>query len=200
MKIGVLASGRGSNFKVMCEAARRGDLGGEIAVLISDQPGAGAHAIAREFGVPSVTILPGDHPTREAHEDAVAAALEARGVGLICLAGYMRLLSPALVRRFPNRILNIHPSLLPSFPGMHAQRQALAHGARVSGVTVHLVDEGCDTGPIVLQAAVPVERGDTEETLSARILAEEHRLYPAAVRLFCTGKLRVDGRRVEILP
>lgn len=197
-RIGVLASGRGSNFRVLCETRKAGTLRGELAVLISDKADAPALAVAREHGVEAVAVLPRDYPSREAHEEAVAKALEARGVHLVCLAGYMRLLSPLLVRRFPNRILNIHPSLLPAFPGLHAQRQALAHGVKVSGVTIHLVDEGCDTGPIVLQGAVPVERGDTEESLAARILKEEHRLYPEAVNLFCAGKLAVEGRVVRI--
>lgn len=197
-RIGVLASGRGSNFRVLCEARKSGTLLGELAVLISDKGDAPALAVAREHGVEATAVLPRDYPSREAHEDAVAKVLEARGVHLVCLAGYMRLLSPLLVRRFPNRILNIHPSLLPAFPGLHAQRQALAHGVKVSGVTIHLVDEGCDTGPIVLQGAVPVERGDTEESLAARILKEEHRLYPEAVNLFCAGKLAVEGRVVRI--
>ncbi len=198
-KIGVLASGRGSNFKALCQAAQRGNLGGQIAILISDKHDAPALGIAREFSIEPVTLPAQDYPSREAHEEAVAKALEARQVNLICLAGYMRLLSPAFVRRFPGRILNIHPALLPAFPGLHAQRQALQHGAKVSGATVHLVDEDCDTGPIVLQAAVPVENGDTEETLSARILRVEHQLYPEAVRLFLTGRLRIEGRRVRIL-
>jgi phosphoribosylglycinamide formyltransferase-1 len=128
----------------------------------------------------------------------VIGALEEHRVGLVCLAGYMRILTPTLVRHYAGRLLNVHPALLPAFPGLHAQRQALEHGVRVSGATVHFVDEGVDTGPIVLQAAVPVEPGDTEATLSARILAEEHRIYPAAVRLFAEGRLAIEGRRVRI--
>ena len=128
----------------------------------------------------------------------VAEALDSAGVDLVCLAGYMRLLSPAFIRRFPGRIMNVHPALLPSFPGLHAQRQAIEHGARLSGVTVHFVDEGLDSGPIILQAAVPVDQDDTEETLAARILEQEHALYPEAIRLFFEDKLRIQGRRVLI--
>jgi phosphoribosylglycinamide formyltransferase-1 len=137
-------------------------------------------------------------PDRVSFDEAVAAALDEHGVELVCLAGYMRVLSPEFVRRYRMRVLNVHPALLPAFPGLHAQRQALERGVRVAGATVHFVDEGVDTGPIVLQAAVPVRDGDTEETLSARILVEEHRLYPEAVRLFAEGRLEVTGRRVRV--
>ena len=198
--IGVLASGRGSNFQALGEAARQGGLGGNLTVLISDKPDAPALDVARRFGVEAVVVAASDYPAREAHEDAVAKILETHEIGLICLAGYMRLLSPGFVRRFPRRILNIHPALLPAFPGLHAQRQALAQGAKISGVTIHFVDEGCDTGPIVLQAAVDVKETDTEQTLAERIRKEEHRLYPEAVRLFCADRLRVNGQRVQILP
>lgn len=197
-KIGVLASGRGSNFRALCEAGKRGELGGWLSVLVSDKPGAGALDVAREFGVEALAIKPGDFPSREAHEEAVAKALEERGTGLVCLAGYMRIIGPALVSRFRGRMLNIHPALLPSFPGLHAQRQAVGHGVKVSGATVHFVDEGCDTGPIIIQATVRVEEGDTEETLSMRILKEEHRIYPLAVRMFCDGRLSLEGRRVRV--
>lgn len=201
MKVGVLASGRGSNFRALCEAQRRGELGGgTIVVLVTNKPGAGALDIAREFGIETVVLEPGAYPTRDAHDAAVADAFAAHGVGLVCHAGYMRIVGPAYLARFPNAVLNIHPALLPSFPGLHAQRQALAAGAKVAGATVHLAEEGVDTGPIVLQAAVPVLADDTEESLSARILVEEHRLYPEAVRLFCAGRVRVEGRRVRILP
>jgi phosphoribosylglycinamide formyltransferase-1 len=173
--------------------------GGEPVVLVSDKPGAGALDTAREFGVEPLALSPKSYPTREAHEQAVIAALKERQVGLVCLAGYMRILSPAFIRSFPGRILNIHPALLPSFPGLHGQRQALEHGAKVAGATVHFADEGCDTGPIILQAAVPVLEDDTEESLSVRILGQEHGLYPRAVRLFCDGALKIEGRRVRIL-
>jgi phosphoribosylglycinamide formyltransferase-1 len=199
VRIGVLASGRGSNFRALCEAWKKGGLGGgEPVVLVSDKPDAGALGVAKEFGVEPVALSPKAYASREAHEAAVISALTERKVGLVCLAGYMRILSPAFIRAFPGRIINIHPALLPSFPGLHGQRQALEHGAKVAGATVHFVDEGCDTGPIILQAAVPVMEDDTEETLSARILEQEHRLYPGAVRLFCEGALKLEGRRVRI--
>jgi len=198
--IGALASGRGSNFQALVEAQKRGEFDGRFAVLVSDKPDAGALSIARDNGINAVSILPKDFPNRDAHEEAVVKALKENGVQLVCLAGYMRIVSALLLREFGGRILNIHPALLPSFPGLHGQRQALAHGAKVAGATVHFVDGGCDTGPIIAQAAVPVEENDTEETLSARILSQEHRIYPLAVRLYCEGRLKVEGRRVQILP
>jgi phosphoribosylglycinamide formyltransferase-1 len=198
LRVGVLASGRGSNFEAILRAVEASRLPVTVAVLVSDRAGAQALGIAREHGVEALVIDPREQPDREAHDKAVVAALEERRVGLVCLAGYMRLLGPLFVRRFAGRILNIHPALLPAFPGLHAQRQALEHGVKVSGATVHLVDEGVDTGPIVLQAAVPVREDDTEETLSGRILAEEHRIYPEAIRLFAEGRLEVRGRRVVI--
>jgi phosphoribosylglycinamide formyltransferase-1 len=171
-----------------------------VAVVISDREQAPALQRARAAGVEALWVDPKDFEDRQAYDRALVRELEARGVGLVCHAGWMRILSPAYVRAFAGRALNIHPSLLPAFPGLHAQRQALEHGARVSGATVHFVDEGVDTGPIVLQAAVPVEPSDTEETLAARILVEEHRLYPAAIRLFAEGRLQIRGRRVIVLP
>jgi len=154
--------------------------------------------IAREHRIEAVVVDPRQHPSREAHEKAVIGVLEERRVGLVCLAGYMRILSGAFVAHFAGRLLNIHPSLLPAFPGLRPHRQALEHGVKVSGATVHFVDEGVDTGPIVLQAAVPVRVEDTETTLSDRILVEEHRLYPEAVRLFALGRLEIRGRLVHI--
>jgi phosphoribosylglycinamide formyltransferase-1 len=198
LRIGVLASGRGSNFEAIVRATEDGRLPARVVILITDRAEAGALGIARRHGVEALHIDPRQHPSREAHEKAVIAALEARGAGLVCLAGYMRILSPLFVRHFEGRMLNIHPSLLPAFPGLHAQRRALEYGVRISGATVHFVDEGTDTGPVVLQAAVPVLPDDTEETLSRRILAEEHRIYVEAVRLFAEGRLRIEGRRVHI--
>jgi phosphoribosylglycinamide formyltransferase-1 len=198
LRVGVLASGRGSNFRALAEAAARGRIPAAVVVLVTDRPEAAALAIARELGVEAVALEPRLHPSREAHEKAVIAALEERRVGLVCLAGYMRLLSGPFVGHFAGRLLNIHPSLLPAFPGLHPHRQALEHGVRVSGATVHFVDEGVDTGPIVLQAAVAVLAGDTEATLADRILVEEHRIYPEAVRLFAEGRLEIRGRRVHI--
>ena len=197
--IGVLASGRGSNFRALCEAGKRNALGGgRIVLLITDKPGAGALEVAKEFGIETLVLEAKSFPTREAHDVALADALAARQVGLVVHAGYMRIVGRAYLSKFPNRVFNINPALLPSFPGLHGQRQALAHGAKIAGATVHFVDEGVDTGPIVLQAAVPVREDDTEATLSARILEVEHRIYPDAVRLFCEGKLSVEGRRVRI--
>lgn len=194
----MLASGRGSNFRAILAAAEAGRIPVSVAALVSDRPGAGALEIARAHGVERLVIDPTTFSTREAHDAALIGALEERSVGLVCLAGYMRILSPAVVRHFAGRILNIHPALLPAFPGLHAQRQALEYGVRVSGATVHFVDAGVDTGPVVLQAAVPVRPGDTEATLADRILVEEHRLYPEAIRLFAEGRLRIAGRRVSI--
>ena len=148
--------------------------------------------------MPALFLDPKGFSDRAAYEAALETGLEEHGVGLVCLAGFMRILSRAFIRRFAGRILNIHPSLLPAFPGLHPQRQALEHGVRVAGATVHFVDEGVDTGPIVLQASVPVLAGDTEESLAARILGEEHRLYPAAIRLFAEGRLRIAGRHVVV--
>ncbi len=198
LRVGVLVSGRGSNLEAIVQAAEAGRLGAVVAVVISDRPAARALDIARAHGIEALALEPADHPGRAAHEKALIGALEERRIGLVCLAGYMRLLSGSFVKRFEARLLNIHPSLLPAFPGLHPQRRALRHGVRVSGATVHFVDEGTDTGPIVLQAVVPVEPADTEETLAARILAEEHRIYPEAIRLFAAGRLSIQGRVVEI--
>ncbi len=198
LRVGVLASGRGSNFEAIVKAVESGRLPVSVAALVSERAGAGAMATARAHGIEALVVDPKQYPSREAHEKAVIAALEERRVGLVCLAGYMRLLSGAFVKHFEGRLLNIHPALLPAFPGLHAQRQALEHGVKLAGATVHFVDEGTDTGPIVLQAAVPVLPGDTEQTLSDRILAEEHRIYPEAIRLFAEGRLRIEGRRVHI--
>ena len=198
LKIGVLASGRGSNFEAIARAVASGAIPGELAVLVSDRAEAPALSLARAHGIESLVIEAREHPGREAHDKAILGALEERGLGLVCLAGYLRLLSPGFVRHFAGRLLNVHPSLLPAFPGLHAQRQALEYGVRVAGATVHFVDEGTDTGPIVLQAAVAVRRDDTEASLTARILAEEHRIYPEAIRLYAEGRIRLDGRRVHI--
>jgi len=198
LRVGVLASGRGSNFRALAEAAASGRLPAAIVVLVSDRASAAALDVAAALGIEAVVVDPRQHPSRDAQEKAVIGALEERRVGLVCLAGYMRLLSVGFVTHFAGRLLNIHPSLLPAFPGLHPHRQALEHGVRLSGATVHFVDEGVDTGPIVLQGAVPVRPDDTEATLSDRILAEEHRLYPEAVRLFALGRLEIRGRRVHI--
>ncbi len=198
LRVGVLASGRGSNFQALVEAAESGRLPVEMVVLISDRGAAPVLDIARAHGVEALFVDPKQYPNREAHEKAIVSALDERRVGLMCHSGYMRILTSTYTEHFRGRALNIHPSLLPAFPGLHAQRQALEHGVRLTGATVHFSDEGMDTGPIVLQAAVPVLPGDSEETLSRRILAEEHRIFPEAVRLFAEGRLRIDGRTVHI--
>ena len=199
LRVGVLASGRGSNFQSIVTAAAEGRVPAEIVLLLSDRREARALEIARAHGVPAEVVEPREHPGRETHDKALIDLLEARRVGLVCLAGYLRILGSTFVDHFRGRLLNIHPSLLPAFPGLHAQRQALDHGVGLAGATVHFVDEGTDTGPIVLQGAVPVLPDDTEATLSERILAVEHRIYPEAIRLFAAGRLRIEGRRVRIL-
>ena len=198
LAVGVLASGRGSNLQALLDACARPDYPARVAIVISDREQAEALERARAAGVEAVWVNPKDFADRESFDRALVRELRAREVGLVCNAGYMRILTPVWVRAFAGRALNIHPSLLPSFPGLHAHRQALDHGVKVSGATVHFVEEGVDSGPIVLQAAVPVEPGDTEATLSARILEAEHRLYPEAVRLFAEGRLEIVGRRVRI--
>ena len=196
-KVGVLLSGRGSNLVALIDVARRGELGGEIAVVVSNVEGAPGLERARQAGIPAVFC---DHrgKAREAFDAEIVEILRGHHVDLVCLAGFMRLVSPVFVRAFPGRIVNIHPALLPAFPGLDAQRQAWEHGAKVSGATVHLVDEGLDSGPIVAQEAVPVRSRDTPETLAARILEAEHRLYPRAVRLLLEGRARLEGRRVIV--
>ena len=196
-KVGVLLSGRGSNLQALVDAARRGELGGEIALVVSNVETARGLECARAAGIPAVFR---DHrgKKREAYDAEIVEILNAHHVDLVCLAGFMRLLSPVFVRAFPGRIVNIHPALLPAFPGLDAQRQAWEHGAKVSGATVHLVDEGLDSGPIVAQDVVAVRSTDTAETLAERILEVEHRIYPRAVRLLLEGRCRVAGRRVIV--
>jgi len=196
--LGVLASGRGSNLQAILDAIDAGRCPAGVAVVVSDRKDAGALDRARRAGLPAVHVDPLSHPDRSAFDAAFTAVLAEHGVELVCLAGYMRLLSKEFIAAWRNRILNVHPALLPAFPGLHPQRQALDHGARVSGATIHFVDEGVDTGPIVLQAAVAVGEDDTEATLAARILTEEHRLYPEAIRLYAEGRLAIEGRRVRI--
>ena len=198
LAVGVLVSGRGSNLQALLDACATPGFPARIAVVISDREDAPALERARAAGVETLWVNPKDFVDREAFSLALVRELEARKVGLVCQAGFMRILSPAYVRAFAGRAFNIHPSLLPAFPGLHPHRQALEHGVKVSGATVHFVEDGVDSGPIVLQAAVPVEPDDTEETLAARVLKEEHRLYPQAVRLFAEGRLEIVGRRVRI--
>ena len=195
-RIGVLLSGRGSNFEALADSVGGGRLpGAEIAVVVSNREGAPGIERAKERGI-AARVIPSKGLEREVYDRQVVAVLREFKVDLVCLAGYMRLLSPFFVASFPNRILNIHPSLLPSFPGLESQRQALEYGVKFAGCTVHFVDENLDAGPIVLQATVPVRDDDTEETLSSRILAEEHRIYTEAVRIVLEGKYKIVGRRV----
>lgn len=195
-KIGVLLSGRGSNFEALAESIVAGKLpDAQIALVLSNRENAPGLERARARGI-SARAIPSKGLEREAYDKLVVAALNEAGIDLVCLAGYMRLISPYFVAAFPHRILNIHPSLLPAFPGLEAQRQALDHGAKISGCTVHFVDENLDAGPIVMQAAVAIEDADTVETLSARILREEHRIYAEAVRIVLEGHFRIEGRRV----
>jgi phosphoribosylglycinamide formyltransferase-1 len=195
--IGVLASGRGSNLQALIDAAAANTLGGGLAVVVSNVESAPALDRARRAGIPAVFR---DHRgrKREEFDRELVGILCGQGVELVCLAGYLRILSPDFIRAFPGRILNVHPSLLPAFPGLDAPRQAWEHGVKVSGATVHLVDDGLDSGPIVAQEAVPVLDTDTPETLARRILAAEHRIYPNAIRLLLEGRLRFEGRRVLV--
>ncbi len=199
-RIGVLLSGRGSNFEALADSTKTGQIpNAEIAIVVSNREGAPGIDKAKSRGIPT-QVIPSKGLEREAYDRQVAAALQGAKVDLVCLAGYMRLLSPFFIAAYPRRILNIHPSLLPAFPGLEAQRQALEHGVKIAGCTVHFVDENLDAGPIVLQAGIPVHDDDTQETLSERILREEHRIYSEAVRIVLEGRFRVDGRRVLIQP
>ena len=196
--LGVLISGRGSNLQAILDAIAEGRLDARVGVVVSNEADAQGLERAEKAGVPTAVLSHQDYDSREGFDEAVLAQLKKHDVDVVCLAGFMRILSPVLVRAFSNCVLNIHPSLLPAFVGLHAQRQAVEHGAKLSGCTVHLVDEELDHGPILLQAPVAVEEQDTEESLSARILAQEHKLYPEAIKLILDGKVRVDGRRALI--
>jgi phosphoribosylglycinamide formyltransferase-1 len=197
--IGVLVSGSGTNLQAILDAGQRGELGAAaVRLVISNVKTAHALERAERAGVPTRFLSHQGYPSREAYDDALVAALKEAHVEVVALAGFMRMVTARLLDAFPGKVVNIHPSLLPAFPGLHAQKQALEHGVRVTGCTVHLVDGGCDTGPILSQAAVPVETTDTVETLSAKILAEEHRLYPQALRAVCEGRVVVTGRRAII--
>ena len=197
-KLGVLCSGRGTDLQSIIDAIEEGKVPAEIAIVLTDKE---AYALerARKAGIEAVCVDRKQFDGREPFEKALIEKLEAAGVTLVVLAGFMRILTPYFVGHFAGRIMNIHPALLPSFPGAHAHRDVLAYGVKVSGCTVHFVDEGTDSGPIIMQAAVPVLDDDTEETLGARVLKEEHRIYPECIRLYCEGKLQVDGRKVTIL-
>jgi phosphoribosylglycinamide formyltransferase-1 len=194
--IAVLISGRGSNLQAIIDAVRDGRLDARIALVLSNRADAFGLQRARDAGIETLVRDHKAWPSRDAYETVLVDDLRARAVQLVCLAGFMRLLGATFVGAFPNRILNIHPALLPAFPGLHAQRQAVEHGVKVSGATVHVVDTNLDAGPIVMQAAVPVQDDDTEDTLAARILVEEHRIYPAAIQRVLDGRWAIDGRRV----
>jgi len=189
-------SGRGSNLQAIIDNIEKGALSAEIAVVISDQEDAYALERARKHKIPAVHIDAKKHKTRDAYDAALVGELKKRTVDLVCLAGFMRIITPVLIKAFPNRILNIHPSLLPAFPGLHVQKKALNHGVKFSGCTVHFVDEGVDTGPIIIQAVVPVLDNDTENSLSERILKQEHKIYSRAIQLFAEGRLTIEGRHV----
>lgn len=199
LKIGVLVSGRGSNLQAIIDAIEEKKISAEIAVVISNMPDAFALERAKKHGIKTAVVDSKKITDKAVYEEQVIKVLEERKADLICLAGYMRLLSPAFVKRFSGRIMNIHPALLPAFPGLHVQKKALEYGVKFSGCTVHFVDDGCDTGPIIIQAVVPVLDDDTEKTLSESILEQEHRIYPEAIRLFAENKLKIEGRRVKIV-
>lgn len=199
-RIGFLISGRGSNMEAILRGVEQRRIPAVAAVVISNEPDAPGLGKAQEHGVETLVLDHRKAADRSEQDRRIVAALEERRVDLICLAGYMRIVTPTLLKAYEGRILNIHPSLLPAFPGLDAQRQALEHGVRFSGATVHFVDQGVDTGPIVLQSVVPVEPEDTPATLAQRILEQEHRIYPEAVALFFQDRLRLEGRRVRILP
>jgi len=198
LTLGVLASGQGSNLKVILKACAEGKLSTSVGVVISDRKDAQALEHARQFKVPESFLDPKATDSREAYDRVILQELKKHSVELVVLAGYMRIVTPVLIQAYRNKIMNIHPSLLPAFPGLHAQQQALAYGVKVSGCTVHFVDEQVDHGPIILQAAVPVLQDDTEKTLSARILAEEHKLYIRAIQLVAEQKLELRGRNAII--
>jgi phosphoribosylglycinamide formyltransferase-1 len=194
-RIAVLISGRGSNLQSIIDAIASGQLDATVAIVISNRPEAEGLQRARNAGIEASCLNPRDYPDRDAHDRAIVDVLRHQRVDLVCLAGYMRVVGVSLLEAFPGRILNVHPSLLPAFPGLDAQHRALDHGVRVAGATVHVVTSEPDDGPIILQAPVPVSDDDTVETLSARILAEEHRIYPEAIRIMLNGGWRLSGRR-----
>ena len=198
LRLGVLASGSGSNLQAILDACAARRIPAEVAVVICNVPDARALQRARDARVPALALPHQEHARREDYDARLVKELRARGVELVCLAGFMRIVTSVLLSAFPQRVINIHPSLLPAFPGMHGVRQAFRAGVRVSGCTVHFVDAGTDSGAILIQAAVPVLDGDTEESLAARILAQEHRIYPRAIQLIAEGRVQVEGRRVRV--
>jgi phosphoribosylglycinamide formyltransferase-1 len=197
LQLGVLISGRGSNLQAIIDASEGGKLPAKVAVVISNDPSAGGLARAKKHNIPAIVIEPKNFKDKNTYELEIVKELKKHNVELVCLAGYLRIVGQVLLEHFPLKIINIHPSLLPSFPGLHAQRQALDHGVTVTGCTVHFVDEGCDTGPIIVQSAVPVKENDTEATLSERILQQEHHIYPLAIEFIAKGKLKTEGRKVK---
>jgi len=200
IKIGVLASGSGTNLQAIIDTIEAGKLPAEVVCVLSNNTAAFALERAKRHGIPSLHIDHRIFAGREAYDAALVETLHEYGVELVVLAGFMRIITPVLLDAFPYAVMNIHPALLPAFPGLHAQRQALDYGVKITGCSVHFVDAGTDTGPVIIQSAVPVMEGDTETTLSARILVEEHRIYPEAIRLFAEGRLKVEGRKVVIAP
>ena len=199
VKLGVLASGRGSNLQAIIDAVEKKELDIEINMVISDKEEAYVLKRAQAHSISACYINPKSFISKEEYEAEMVKLLKEAGVNLLALAGYMRIVGSTLLNSFPNQVLNIHPALLPAFPGLDGQKQALEYGVCYSGCTVHFVDEGMDTGPIILQSVVPVLADDTEDTLSARILAEEHKTYPKAIKLYSAGKLRIEGRKVRII-
>ncbi len=197
--MGVLCSGRGTNLQSILAAVDSGQIPAPVGVVLTDKPDAKALERAEKAGIPHFCVNRKQYADKQAFEEALVEKLREHGVTLVILAGFMRILSPYFVHEFPGRILNIHPSLLPSFGGAHAHRDVLAYGVKVSGCTIHFVDEGMDSGPIILQTAVPVLDSDDEDTLAARVLEQEHKLYPRAIELFLNGKLKIEGRKVRIL-
>ncbi|OGW54954.1 MAG: phosphoribosylglycinamide formyltransferase [Nitrospirae bacterium RBG_19FT_COMBO_55_12] len=198
IKLGVLVSGRGSNLQAIIDNIEKGSLNAEIAVVISDQADAYALERARKHKIPAVHVDAKKYQSKEAYDAALVEELRNRKVDLVCLAGFMRIITPVVIKAFSNRIMNIHPSLLPAFPGLHVQKKALDHGVKFSGCTVHFVDEGMDTGPIIIQAVAPVLDNDTEDSLSERILKQEHKIYSRAIQLFAEGRLTVKNGRVFV--
>jgi phosphoribosylglycinamide formyltransferase-1 len=200
LRIGALASGGGTNLQAIIDRCADGSINAEISLLICNNPGAGALDRAEKAGIPTLTIDHRDYSDRNDFDKAVVAALQEAEIELVVLAGFMRIITETILDAFPNKVMNIHPALLPAFPGLHVQKKALDYGAKFSGCTVHFVDTGVDTGPIIIQAVVPILDEDTEETLSARILSREHQVYPRAIQLFADNRLRITERRVIIDP
>lgn len=198
LNLGVLISGRGSNLQAIIEACAARKIPAKVAVVISNDPLAPGLERAKKHNIPAVVIDNRNFQDKNTYELEIVKVLQQHEVSLVCLAGYMRIVGQVLLEHFPHKIVNIHPSLLPSFPGLHAQQQALDHGVTVTGCTVHFVDSGCDTGPIIIQSAVPVKENDTEETLSARILEQEHHIYPLAIEFIARDKLTIEGRKVKL--